>query len=209
MPHDVSFYGTGAWWQIENFSRFERRLLIGALPSVFDSSNPRVDLEDYIQLYLNEEMKAEGFVRTYEGFHRFLLTAALTNGKQVNFTEMGSDSQIPPRTVHDYFQVLEDTLIGNMLSPFLKTPSRKAVSSSKFYLFDTGLVNALLKRQTLTIGTPEFGDLFEHFIVSEVKAHLSYAGKKSSLFYWRATSQFEVDIIIEGPSKKKKKKMAY
>lgn len=188
--------------KLRTLADLERRLLTGTLPSVFDSSNPKEDLDDYIQLYLNEEIKAEGFVRNYEGFHRFLLTSALTNGKQVNFTELGSDAQVPPRTVHDYFQVLEDTLIGSMLPPFSETPSRKAVSSSKFYLFDTGLVNALLKRETLAAGTPEFGDLFEHFIISEVKAYFSYTGKRSDLFYWRSTSKFEVDLIIKAPSKK-------
>lgn len=188
--------------RLKTLADLERRLLIGALPSIFDSSNPEEDLDDYIQLYLNEEIKAEGYVRNHEGFHRFLLASALVNAKQVNFTEMGNDAQIPPRTVHDYFQILEDTLIGNMLPPFLKTASRKAVSSSKFYLFDTGVVNALLRRQTLSVGTPEFGDLFEHFILFEIKAYFSYFSKKSEHYYWRSTSKFEVDLIIQSPSKK-------
>lgn len=183
--------------KFKTVSDLEYRLLVGGLPSIYDSANPFEDLDDYIQLYLNEEIKAEGFVRNHEGFHRFLLTSALVNAQQINFTEIGSDAQVPPRTIHDYFTIIEDTLIGSRLLPFIQTPSRKAVASTKFYLFDTGLVNALLRRTSLSVGTKEFGDLFEHFVIFEIKAFLSYFNKKSEIFYWRSTSKFEVDLIIK------------
>lgn len=179
----------------------ETRLLVGGLPSIFDSTAPFEDLDDYIKLYLNEEIKSEGFVRNFEGFNRFLTTAALSNGKQINFTEIANDAQIPPRTAHDHFQILEDTLIGFMLNPFKETPSRKAVSTAKFYLFDTGLVNGLLRREKLVSGTPEFGELFEQFIVCEIRAYISYFGVKSEMYFWRSTSKLEVDVIIKDREK--------
>ena len=183
--------------RLRTIADIERRLLVGGLPSIFDSSAPFADWDDYIQLYLNEEIKAEGFVRNHEAFHRFLLTSALVNSKQINFTQVGSDAQVPPRTIHDYFQILEDTLIGHTLQPFTETKSRKAVTSAKFYLFDTGLTNALLGRTQLRAGTPEFGDIFEQFVLLEVKAYLSYFGKRAELTYWRSTSHFEVDLIVK------------
>lgn len=175
----------------------ERRLLVGGLPHVFDSTSPLEELDDYVQLYLNEEVKAEGLVRNYDAFNRFLTTSALCNAKQINFTQIGSDAQIPPRTAHDYFQILEDTLIGFMLPAFTDTPSRKAMTSAKFYLFDTGVVNGLLGRASLKAGTTEFGDLFEHFVISEIRAYLSYKQVKARLSYWRSQSKIEVDAIIQ------------
>lgn len=188
--------------QFNTLKDLESRLLVGGLPPIFDSKMPLEDLEDYLQLYLNEEIKAEGLVRNYEGFHRFLLTAALVNAKQINYTQIGNDAQIPPRTVHDYFQILEDTLIGYLLHPFTKTTSRKAMSSSKFYLFDTGVSNALLHRTSLPVGTNEFGDIFEQFIILEVKHFISYANKKEKISYWRSQSHLEVDLIIEDAQQK-------
>jgi predicted AAA+ superfamily ATPase len=183
--------------QLSVLKDLEHRLLVGGLPYVFDSKEPFEDLDDYIQLYLQEEIKAEGLVRNHEGFHRFLLVAALVNTGQVNFTQIGNDAQIPPRTVHDYFQILEDTLIGYLLPAFTGTISRKAMSSAKFYLFDTGVTNALLGRTTLALGTKEFGDIFEQFVILEVKSYFSYLGRREKLSYWRSTSNFEVDLIIE------------
>lgn len=183
--------------QFTNLIELEKRLLRGGLPHILDSEEPFDDLDDYIQLYLSEEIKAEGFVRNYEAFNRFLLTAALVNSKQVNFTELGNDAQIPPRTIHDYFQILEDTLIGHMLPAFTATTSRKAMTSAKFYLFDTGVTNALIGRKNLHAGTPEFGDIFEQFLVLEIKAYISYRHKKAKIMYWRSQSKLEVDIIIQ------------
>ncbi len=179
----------------------EKRLTCGGLPSIYMSSAPAEDLDDYIQLYLNEEIKAEGLVRNYEAFHRFLIVASLANTQQINFTEIGSDAQVPPRTVHDYFQILEDTLIGFMLPVFTEATSRKAVSSAKFYFFDTGVSNALKQRSKIASGTPEFGESFEHFVITEIRAYISYNNIKAEMFYWRTTTQIEVDIIIKKENK--------
>jgi predicted AAA+ superfamily ATPase len=183
--------------QLATLHDVEQRILRGGLPHVFDSQIPSDDLDDYVQLYLNEEIKAEGLVRNHEAFHRFLHTAALCNAKQINFTAIGSDAQIPPRTVHDYFSILEDTLIGMLLPAFTKTSSRKAMTSAKFYLFDTGVVNSLVGRTTVHAATTEFGDLFEQYVITEVRAYNSYGSRKAQLSYWRTTSQFEVDLIVE------------
>ena len=188
--------------ELKSNSDLAKRINIGGLPSIYTSTNPADDLSDYIGLYLNEEVKAEGLVRNHQAFHRFLTVAALSNAKQINFTQVGSDAQIPPRTVHDYFQILEDTLIGFMLLPFTETTTRKAVASAKFYLFDTGLTNALLKRTSASVGTPEFGDLLEQYVISEVRAFLSYSNSKFEMQYWRSTSQMEVDLILTSPSRK-------
>jgi len=37
---------------------------------------------------------------------------------------------------------------------------------------------------------------FEHFICNEIRAYLSYSGKRTPLYYWRSKSKFEVDFVI-------------
>jgi len=86
-------------------------------------------------------------------------------------------------------------LIGYELLPFTKTRKRKAVTRSKFYFFDVGVVNSLKGIESITPGNADFGDLFEHFIINEVRAYNSYSRKDSSLLYWR-TKDTEVDLII-------------
>jgi uncharacterized protein len=115
-----------------------RLIQYGKLPSILESTAPWEDLKDYLGLYLSEEIKNEALVKDLEGFSRFLDSVVLTNAEQVNFTDLGSDAQVAPRKVKEYYQLLEDTLIGYLLPAYTATKSRKAMTTPKFFLFDTG-----------------------------------------------------------------------
>lgn len=186
------------------FERFEKDLLrtltYGTLPSILMSEEPWAELEDYVSLYLKEEIQQEAVVRSLDGFARFLNSVATTSSQQLNFTEIGNDAQVPPRTVREYYKVLEDTLVGNLLLPFEKTVKRKAVATAKFYLFDTGVTNYLLGRKSVAKKSTEFGGLFEQMIFNEIRAYLDYHQQVESLFYWRSTSQLEVDFLVKTKS---------
>lgn len=173
------------------------RLNRGNLPAMLDSSFADRDLGSYVGVYLREEIQAEGLTRSIGNFGRVLETAALCNGQQVNFTQIGSDAQVPPRTVADYFQLFEDTLIGALLPPFRKSPSRKAVATPKFYLFDTGVARLLARTGEIQFGSKAFGDAFEHLIYLELRAYLDYSFSSAQLSYWRTQSKLEVDFIID------------
>lgn len=183
---------------IQNYAKnLVQNLTYGFLPSVLNSKNPWAELEDYVALYLKEEIQQEAVVRSLEGFSRFLNIVACTNGEQVNFTSLGSDAQVPPRTIKEYYQILEDTLIGNLLPAYTETKIRKAMTTAKFYLFDPGVTNALLGRTSISEKTIEFGNLFEQAIYCELKAYLDYHGIQDSIYYWRSTSMLEVDFLIK------------
>lgn len=173
-----------------------RVLNFGALPHVMNSSDPKRELNEYVGTYLKEEIQAEGLTRSLPQFSRFLDSIAFLNAKQINYTEVGNDSQISPRTVRDHFQILLDTLLGFSLPPFQKTKTRKAVATEKFYLFDIGVANALMKRFETQAKTPQYGDLVEHLVFLELKAFIDYQAIDQSLHYWRSQSKFEVDFIL-------------
>jgi hypothetical protein len=59
-----------------------------------------------------------------------------------------------------------------------------------------GGANLLAGRGEIMAGSELFGKAFEHFILLEVRAFLSYARKAEKMHYWRSTSQFEVDLIL-------------
>jgi predicted AAA+ superfamily ATPase len=172
------------------------RLLYGSLPPVFNVTQKLEFLHAYLGTYLREEIAAEGVTRNIEGFSRFLDMAALSSGQMLNFTEIGADSGIAPRTVQNYYQVLEDTLIGYLIPPYRVKLSRKAYTTSKFYLFDTGVVNALLNRESLSHKTKEFGELFEHMICSELRAYLDYNRVREPPSFRTSHTKDEVDFVI-------------
>ena len=113
-----------------SYKDLNRRLNIGSLPAIFDSAAPREDLNAYVGGYLKEEIRAEGLVRSIESFSRFLEVAALTNAHVLNYTSVSNDAGIPPRTVREHYQILEDTLIGFQLPPYQRTRKRKPVATA-------------------------------------------------------------------------------
>jgi uncharacterized protein len=168
----------------------------GSIPSIYVSDDPAADLVSYCGNYLQEEIAAEGAVRKIESFSRFLQIAALTNSELVNFTSIASDAGVPPRTVREFFGILEDTLVGALLPPFAHARKRKAISTAKFYFFDVGVANSLAGRTGIKPKTELFGKAFEHLVYTELRAWLSYTRDGRDLSFWRDRFGHEVDFII-------------
>ena len=166
----------------------------GTLPSTYFSDDPRADLQAYTGLYLQQEIIAEGLTRNVPAFSRFLRIAALCNSTIVNFTKVANDAQVARTTVYEYFEILKDTLVLYELPPWRKSRKRKPLSSSKYYFFDVGVVAELQGRE-FRLGTSEFGQALETYVLHELLSHRDYTSG-DPLRYWRSTSGFEVDFLI-------------
>jgi len=168
----------------------------GLLPRHYDGTNSQRMISAYIGNYLRDEIVAEARLRDAGTFARFLEVAALTNGEMVNYTNIASDCGVSSITIKEYFQIMEDTLIGRYLPSFQKRPKRRVITAPKFYLFDVGIANNLLSRGRIDQGTELFGKAFEHFIYQEIYAHSRYSENEYPIYYWRTTSQFEIDFVL-------------
>src|SRR3990167_2655327 len=188
--HPLTFHELGS-----NFD-LNRVIERGAIPSIYFSDDPQSDLHAYTGSYLQQEIVAEGATRNIPAFSRFLKVAALCNAAIVNFTNVANDAQVPRTTIYEYFEILKDTLILHELPPWKRSIKRKTLSSSKYYFFDTGIARQMQGRGILNEGTPEFGGAFETFLMHELTAFRDYR-RPVRLSFWRSTSGFEVDFIID------------
>lgn len=179
-----------------NDFQLETIINFGSIPSIYYSDSPIEDLNSYSGTYLKEEIQAEGLVRDLPYFSKFLEVAAICNSEQINYASIASDVGISAKTVKNYFEILEDTLIGEVLNPYTKTIKRKSVSVSKFYFFDVGVANNLAGRFKIEKKSELFGKCFEHFIYCEIRSYLAYSNDNRKLTFWRSTSLQEVDFII-------------
>lgn len=168
----------------------------GMLPPHYLSKNPRRRLSAYIDVYLKEEIKEEALVRNLNAFQRFLEVAALTDGEMVNYNNIAQDCGVSAKTVAGYFEILEDTLLGFFLPAYTKSAKRRMVQAPRFYYFDVGIANHLTHRYSLVRGTADYGHAFEHLIVQELRAWLSYTESNEQLSYWRTYTGQEVDAVI-------------
>ena len=186
------------WPEIREFNpTLDRILKYGMLPSAFLSDSPDDVLDDYINVYLQEEIAGEGLVRQLPKFERFLEVAALTNAEEINYSNNASDVMMSRGSVTEWYGILYDTMIGFAVPPYTKTKKRKAVETERFYYFDVGLVHFLLGLGDLVDTQTEYGKLFETYIAEELSSYLDYNKRKEKLSYWRTRqSSFEVDFVI-------------
>jgi predicted AAA+ superfamily ATPase len=154
-------------------------------------------LRAYVGTYLREEVQAESLTRNLAAFSRFLDVVALNNGEELNYAAIASDCGVPVRTLQSYYSILDDTLIGFAIPAFGRSRKRKAISRSKYWLFDVGVVNSLARRGRIELGSELLGRALEHFIALELRAFLSYRRHAVQLQYWRTTTGLEVDFVLD------------
>jgi len=168
----------------------------GMIPRHYLAAQPKKMLESYVGDYLKEEIAAEALTRNIPAFSRFLEIAAFSNGEIVSYQNIATECGVSAPTIKEYFQILEDTLMARLVPSFQKKPKRRVIQAAKFYYFDIGLVNRLLKRPWIEPGSELFGKAFEQFVFQEIAAHSHYSGIDYPLHYWRTASQLEVDFIL-------------
>ena len=168
----------------------------GLIPQHYLQASPERSLKSYVLDYISQEIQAEALVRNIPAFSKFLEAVALSHGQLINYANMGRDCGVSPKTVREYFQILEDTLIGHTLLPWAKSKNRRLIETAKFYLFDVGIVRYLKGIPMIYPRSEEFGWAFEHFLIEEIRAYLSYREKNMPCTYWRTSTGLEVDLII-------------
>lgn len=194
--------------ELKDKFNLKRALERGGLPEAYlsqNSSDCREYLNAYVGTYLQKEIQEEQWVRKLAPFRKFLAIAAQMNGKIINKSKMAKEIGIDDVTVANYFEILEDTLIGFIL-PAFHTSIRKAQRQTpKFYFIDTGIKRALEKTLSVELlpQTSSFGDAFEHWVILEFIKNASYKRLDWSFSYLRTKDDQEIDLIIERPGEEK------
>jgi predicted AAA+ superfamily ATPase len=177
----------------------ENALQIGGLPYLWSRELSKNDQEEflrsYAETYLREEIQAEGIVRNIGPFAHFIDIAANNDGEIVNYSNVARECGVSVKTVQEYYQILEDTFLAYRLNPWVKSVRKRLVAHPKYYLFDTGVTNALC-HQYATLNPEVRGRRFEQFINLQLIALNSYYRWKFQFFFWRTNTGVEVDLIL-------------
>lgn len=190
--------------ELGNNFNLKKALEWGGLPEAYlakDKLSAREFLNSYAGTYLQKEIQQEQWVRNLEPFRKFLAVAAQMNGKVVNKSKLANEIGVNDNTIANYFEILEDTLLGFTL-PAYHTSVRKAQKQApKFYFMDTGIKRALDRTLTVELLPQTFawGDAFEHWLILEFKKNISYHRLDWTLSFIRTKDDLEIDLIIERP----------
>lgn len=186
--------------------RLLEALAWGTLPFVLntaDENEKEAFLKSYVTTYLKEEIIQEQLVRNAVPFRKFLPIASQISGTIVNYNRIARDLNVDWTTVKNYFEILEDTLLGFQLPAFSKSVRKQQLKASKFYLFDVGVKRALDQILSLKPTTGQMiGPLFEHFVVCELHRLNDYYKKDYRFSYLATQGGLEIDLVVERPGQK-------
>lgn len=179
---------------------YNKLIFQGFYPRLYDKNiNPSDFYPNYIQTYIERDVRLLQNIHDLTLFIRFLKLCAGRIGQLLNLNSLANDCGVSPNTAKSWVSVLEASFIIVLLQPHFKNFNKRLVKMPKLYFTDTGLASSLLEIQSenqLSIHYSR-GVLFENFIISEfIKTRLNN-GLRNNCYFWRDNKGSEIDCIIE------------
>lgn len=174
----------------------------GGYPPLFDRPlDPGIWFANYVQTYLERDVRQLLNVRDLSQFQRFLRLCAGRSGQLLNLSSLGDDAGLTHNTIREWISVLEASFVVHRLPPHHQNFNKRLVKTPKLYFHDTGLAAWLLGIESAQqLAThPLRGPLFETWCVSELLKRRFNTARPSNLSFWRDRSGHEVDLLLETP----------
>ena len=181
-------------------SEIETCLWRGGYPELWANSRlrPQIFYEDYIQTYLERDLKALVQASNIRDFQRFIQICATRAGQLLNLTDMAKDVGVSAKTIKSWIGALEASGIVYLLSPYFANIGKRLAKSPKLYFSDNGLLAHLLNitnRQAYE-RTPMNGQIWENLVFTEIVKTLDVQPGRN-LFFYRDQNAVEMDFVIE------------
>jgi predicted AAA+ superfamily ATPase len=183
--------------ELERFD-FRAALTRGLLPLVVAADRPEDVLRAYASLYLDEEVRMEGWARNVGAFARFLETVGFSHAAVLNIANVSRECQVERKTVAMYIEILEDLLLSYRVPVFTRRARRETSTHPKFFLFDAGVFRSLRPKGPLDRPEEIDGAALEGLVAQHLRAWLAYRDGDGGLFFWRTRSGVEVDLVVYG-----------
>jgi len=153
--------------------------------------------EDYIQTYLERDLKQVLNVTSLRDFRRFLSMLVIRVGQLLNYSEISKEVGVAVNTIKAWVNALEVSGLIILLPPYYNNLGKRLIKAPKLYFCDNGLVTALLNIGSLDAmeKSLHLGNIWENFVLSEYIKEGFVAGK--DIFYFRDTNGVEIDFVIE------------
>lgn len=172
----------------------------GSLPEVVNTGSRearQIDLQSYVQTYLEEEVRKEAVVRQVGQFARFLEFAASQSGHPLNISALAQQVGLTRYTVSEFMQILEDCLIAHRIEPYLQTKTNRRLNkSAKYVFFDLG-VRRLAAKEVAPLPSSLLSHVFEQWVGLELIKYVDLTFTDCRLYFWRDHAGPEVDYILQ------------
>lgn len=186
----------------ENFSDTVKSLLLEALvfglyPEVWQSDDKEGYLLNLTSDYLLKDVIQSGLIKTPGSIKTLLVLLANQIGEELSTNELSTRLNLSRQTIDKYLDLLEQSYVIFRLTPF-STGQRSEISKSqKFYFWDTGVRNALLKEFNLSAFRSDIDRVWQNWIIAEIAKLNLLGGERQDLHFWRNKDGGKIDLIVK------------
>lgn len=190
--------------QMENDKIIEEILLYGMYPKVWNIKG-KAEKEDYLFEYINNYLYRDiltiSKIKKPKKVVDLLTLLALQIGSEVSISELAKNTNLTQATVENYLDILEKMFVIFNIRGFSRNLRKEISKTSKYYFFDMGVRNALIRNFNPLSLRNDTGEMFENWVISEKIKKSNNSRVFSNFYFWRTYDQQEIDLIEESKGK--------
>ncbi len=188
--------------RVEYMQRMEQRIVYGHYPELESIDNEKLRqeyLNDVVDAYLLRDILAFDGLKHAQKMHDLLRLVAYQTGSEVSPGELGSQLSLSRNTVERYLDLLQKAFVLFPIGGFSRNLRKEVSKSSKWYFYDTGIRNAVIRDYRPYRHRPdaERGALWENYFVSDRLKRSHNRRMGINFYFWRTYDQQEIDLIEE------------
>jgi len=157
------------------------------------ADRPRNRVNSIMQSYMLKDIKSLIKEENLRAFNNLLILLAQRQGSISNVSSLANEVGLSAKTIESYLELFAQTYTVFPLSSYSSNYGNELRKSRKFYLFDPGIRNVLIKNFAPPENRPDTGILAESFVFLEFNRLVS---PETELTFWRLKSGEEVDFIV-------------
>lgn len=173
-------------------------LIYGGYPylqSLSSNTEKQQYLENLVDDYLLKDLFDLKEVGDADIPRKLLSLLAYQIGNQVSLSELARQLAISVKTVARYLTLLEKIFVIFPLGTYSTNLRSELSRSKKYYFYDLGIRNAIIKQFGTLESRTDTGALWENFMILERAKRHEYQKVSTDMFFWRNYAQNEVDLI--------------
>lgn len=199
-----SLAGRRSIFRVHPFSWFEWKqtkglfnnfIIYGGMPGLVHCHTRKEKIEhlsQIVQTYILKDIKGLIKEENIRAFNHILFFLAENQGQIISVSSVSREVRMNHKSVERYLEILEQTFVVYGLNSFSKNLSNELKKSKKYYFYDNGIRNSLVKNFSDLSQREDLGFLFESYVFLELQKKLK---ANVDLRFWRTKQGEEVDFI--------------
>lgn len=179
-------------------------IIFGGYPELFkleDIKKQKRYLYELVDSYLFREILTFQKVRGAKKLRDLLALLAFQIGNEVSLSELSNSLNLNWQTVEHYLDLLEKSFVIVNVRGFSRNLRKEVTKTSRYYFWDNGVRNAIIKNFNSLRLRNDVGMLWENYLVIERIKKQKYNSIYSNNYFWRTYDQKEIDWVEEREGK--------